>query len=57
MLRCRACAGVTATDEPALIVWRLATTSRAAGLPVDAVLDAVVAARRLLGAQVMLLPQ
>lgn len=47
---------VTATDAPIVVVWREAATSRAAGLPVEAVLDAFVAARRRLAAPVMLVP-
>lgn len=46
---------VTASDDPALLIWRASAASRAAGLPVDAVLDGFVAARRRHGARVMLI--
>lgn len=47
---------VTATEAPIVVVWRDAAASRAAGLPVEAVVDAFVAARRRSAAQVMLIP-
>lgn len=46
---------VTAADEPLVLLWRGAEVSRQAGLPVEAVLDAFVAARRIHGARVMLI--
>lgn len=47
---------VTATEAPLCVVWRASAASRAAGLPVESVVDAFMAARRRWRARVMLIP-